>query len=203
MKTIGLTGGMATGKSTAMWMFRELGASVVNADDIAHRLLAPKTVVWKLLFERYGDRIMQKRGEIDRSALASIIFSDKDERDYVEHVMHPRIREEIVHAIVGAEKSGMAYVIIEVPLLFEAGWQREFDIVVVVRCDREQQIDRCMRKFHLTRAEAQARIAVQRPLADKVAQATYVIDNAGSKEETLVQVQRLFRKFEKGEIAAK
>lgn len=203
MKKIGLTGGIATGKTTVMWMFHEMGATIINADEIAHKMLEPETMVWKLLFERYGARIMQKGHVIDRSALAKIIFSDEDERKYVEKTIHPRVHEEIDHHVVAAAKEGKSYTIVEVPLLFEVRWDKECDVIIVVHCDPEQQIARCMQKFNLTREEAIARIKIQRPLGAKIAKATFVIDNAGSKTETLVQTQRLFRMFEKGEFSPK
>jgi len=203
MKKIGLTGGIATGKTTVMWMFQEMGATVINADEIAHKLLEPETVVWKLLFERYGASIMQKGHVIDRAALANIIFSDENERKYVEHAIHPRVHEEIDYLVATAAKGGNTYVIVEVPLLFEVRWDKECDVIIVVHCDPEQQIARCMQKFNLTRDEAISRIKIQRPLDAKIAKATFVIDNAGSKAETLVQTQRLFRMFEKGEFSPK
>ncbi len=200
MKKIALTGGMGTGKSTVTWMFQEMGAPVINADAIAHRLVEPKTIVWKQLFERYGDRIMQKGGQVDRAALADIVFGDQVERQYVERVVHPRVHDEIVRLVTELEHKDTAYVIVEIPLLFETGWENEFDTIVVVRCDHEQQVVRCMEKFRLSRAEAESRIAIQRPLSNKEAKADFVIDNAGSKTETLVQTQRLHRMFEKGEF---
>jgi len=203
MKKIGLTGGIATGKSTVTWMFQEMGASIISADEIAHSLLEPETIVWKLLFERYGAHIMQKGHIIDRPALAKIIFEDEDERKYVEKTIHPRVHEEIDHLVATAAKAGKTYVIAEVPLLFEVRWDKECDVIIVVQCAPEQQIVRCMKKFDLTREEALTRINAQRPLDAKIAKATFVIDNAGSKSETLVQTQRLFRMFEKGEFSPK
>jgi len=198
MKKVALTGGMGTGKSTVMWMFQEMGAEIINADEIAHKLLEPKTHAWKMLFERYGDHIMQKGGIIDRRALAATIFSDDEERKFVESVIHPRVHEEISHKLVELEKKEVPYVIVEIPLLFETGWEKEFDTVVVIRCDHEQQIARCMEKFGLTREDVEARLQVQRPLETKESKADFVIDNAGSKTETLVQTQRLHKLFEKG-----
>lgn len=200
MKKIALTGGIGTGKSTVMWMFQDMGVKIISADEIAHGLLEPKTSVWKALFERYGDRIMQKGGIVDHTALADIIFTDNAERKFVESVVHPRVQEAILKNITSAEKSDAPYVMVEIPLLFETGWESEFDTIVVVRCDHEQQIVRCMEKFKLTREEAESRIRIQRPLEDKVAKADFVIDNAGSKTETLVQTQRLYKLFEKGEF---
>lgn len=202
MKKIGLTGGIATGKSTVTWMFQDMGAAVINADEIAHALMQPKSAVWKALFERYGDHIMQKGKHIDRAALAAIIFGDQDERQFVEHVIHPRVYEEITKSVAELEKKGRPYVIIEVPLLFETGWESHVDAVVVVRCDHEQQVVRCMQKFKLIRAEAEHRIGIQRPLSEKEVKADFIIDTAGSETETLVQAQRLFRQFEKGIFTA-
>jgi dephospho-CoA kinase len=201
MKKVGLTGGIATGKTTVMWMFQEMGSTIINADEISHKLLEPDTVVWKLLFERYGAHIMQKGHIIDRPALARIIFADEEERKYVEKTIHPRVHEEIDHLIATTAKDGKHYAIIEV--LFEVRWDKDCDAIIVVRCDSEQQIIRCMEKFNLTREEALNRIKIQRPLGAKIAKATFVIDNAGSKTETLVQAQRLFRMFEKGEFSSK
>lgn len=200
MKKIALTGGMGTGKSTVTWMFQEMNAPIVNADAIAHNLMEPKTIVWKQLFERYGDRIMQKGGKVDRAALATIVFGDEKERHFVERVTHPRIHDEIVKIATELDRKGTAYMIVEIPLLFETGWEKEFDTIIVVRCDYEQQLARCMKKFGLSREDAQARIAIQRPLAIKETKADFIIDNAGSTTETLVQAQRLYRLFEKGEF---
>lgn len=201
IREIALTGGIGTGKSTVMWMFQEMGAVVVNADDIAHNLLEPKSAAWKILFEHFGTRIIGRHNTIDRKALAEIVFSETDERHFLEHVIHPRVHEEIAKIVVALEKKGVPYVIVEIPLLFETGWHREFATIIMVRCDPEQQIVRCMKKFDLSRDEALARIKLQKPLEDKLAMAHFVIDNAGSPTETLVQTQRLFKLFEKGEFS--
>lgn len=203
MKKIALTGGIGMGKSTAMWMFQEMGAETINADEIAHTLLEPKGAVWKALFERFGSHIMQQGGLIDRAALARIIFGDSDERKYVESVMHPRIHDEIVRLGTIAEKKGRQYVITEIPLLFETGWEKAFDSIIVVRCTHEQQLERCMAKFKLSRDEAEHRIKLQRPIEQKIAHANFVVDNDASREELKVLVHRLFTMFEKGEFKAK
>ena len=198
MKRIAVTGGIAMGKSTVMWMFQEMGADVINADDIAHALLEPKGHVWKALYERYGDRIIQSANVIDRAALGRIVFGDERERAFVEHLMHPRIHDEILKLGAVAEKKGRPYIVVEIPLLFEIGGQKEFDAVVVVRCTPQQQLERCMTKFNLTHEEALMRIKIQRPIEDKVAQADFVIASDATLAETRVQVHRLFTAFEKG-----
>jgi dephospho-CoA kinase len=135
--------------------------------------------------------------------LADIIFKDDAERKYVERAIHPRVHEELCKIAAHLEHDEKPYMLVEVPLLFETGWEKEFDAVVVVRCDPEQQIARCMDKFALTREEAMHRIGIQRPLDAKIAKADFVVDNVGSLDETQVQVQRLYRMFEKGEFKAK
>ncbi len=198
MKRIAVTGGIAMGKSTVMWMLQDMGAEVINADDIAHALLEPKGHVWKALFERYGDRIMQSGGVIDRAALGRIVFGDERERAFVEHLMHPRIHDEILRLGAAAQKKGRSYVVVEIPLLFEIGGQKEFDVVIVVRCTRQQQLERCMTKFNLTHEEALQRIKIQRPIDEKATKADFIIESDASLQETRVQVHRLFTTFEKG-----
>ncbi len=203
MKKIGLTGGIATGKSTVAWMFGEMGIPIINADEIAHEVIAPHTSTWKQLFERYGKKILQKDDVINREVLADIIFHDQKERKFVESVIHPQVKEELVKRTAKAQKNNPPYLIIEIPLLFESKMQKDMDSVIVVRCDMEQQIKRCQKKFDLTRDEAINRIKTQIALSQKVEKADYVIDSAGSKSETKIQVRRIYTTLEKGELHPK
>ncbi|MFH1874918.1 MAG: dephospho-CoA kinase [Pseudomonadota bacterium] len=203
MNKIGLTGGIATGKSTVAWMFGELGLPVINADEIAHEVIAPHTSTWKQLFERYGKKILQKGDTINRDALADIIFHDLSERKFVESVIHPQVKEELVRKVAHLQKDNATHLIIEIPLLFESKMQEDMDSIIVVRCDLEQQIKRCQKKFDLTRGEAVIRIQTQIPLAKKIDKADYVIDTAGSKSETMIQVRRIYTALEKGELHPK
>jgi dephospho-CoA kinase len=203
MKKIGLTGNIGTGKTTVAWMFQEHGVKLLSADEIAHETIEPHTAVWKQLYERYGKRIVLGDGVIDRRALAGIIFSDDLERKFVEGVIHPRVHEELTKRIADSKRNGTPMIMVEVPLLFETRWDKEMDSIIVVSCDLEQQIKRCKEKFGWTREEVLARIKAQRPIEDKISKADYVIDNGGSKEETLKQVRRIHASLMKGEFHPK
>lgn len=200
MKKIGLTGNIGTGKTTVAWMFEELGAPLINTDKIAHELIEPQTAVWKSLFDRYGKQILLQDGVINRKVLANIIFSKEAERKFVESLIHPRVHEELSKRLTAAKRNGTALIIVEVPLLFETKWNKEMDAIIVVRCDLEQQIVRCQEKFGLTREEVLQRIKAQKPLDEKIAKADFVIDNAGSRSETFVQVRRIFQTLQKGQL---
>ena len=201
-KVIGLTGNIGTGKSTVAWMFEELGVPTLNADTVAHEIIAPKKPAWKQIYERYGNTIFLADDIIDRKALAQIIFQNPDERKFLESVIHPHVKEEIEHRIGNMNKEGHPFFIVEVPLLFEAGWADLFDAIIVVRCDEEREIKRCTEKFDISDEEVRLRIAAQRPIEQKVADADAVIDNDGELEETRVQVTRLHQQMVKGTFPA-
>lgn len=200
MKKIGLTGNIGTGKTTVAWMFEEQGAKLLNADTIAHETLAPQSSVWKQLFDRYGKKVMMHAGVVDRKALAKIIFGDDTERKFVESIIHPKVHEELTKRIADLKRNGTPLIMVEVPLLFETRWDKEMDSIIVVSCELELQIKRCMEKFGLTRDEVLSRIRAQRPIEEKIARADYVIDNSGTKDETQLQVRRIYSAIMKGEL---
>ena len=141
---------------------------------------------------------MSADGEIDRPALAAIVFASAAERKFLESVVHPHVKERIEREAARLAKEGQPFVIVEVPLLFEVGWEADFDAVIVVRCNQEPEIERCRAKFGMSREEVLSRLAAQKPLAEKVAGANAVIDNDGTIDETRVQVQRLHQEMVKG-----
>lgn len=197
-KIFGLTGNIGTGKSTVAWMFEELGIPVLDTDEIAHKVIAPKSAAWKRIFERYGKVVLLADDIIDRKRLAQIIFGDRTERKFLESVIHPHVKDEVRHRSMDLAKKGHPFVIVEVPLLFEAGWEKDFDAVIVVRCSTEQEIKRCHEKFAMDREEVFLRLAAQLPLTQKIEKADAVIDNDGLLEETKVQVHRLYQEMVKG-----
>lgn len=199
----GLTGNIGTGKSTVAWMFSELGVPVLDADEIAHEALAPHSAVWKSLFERYGKQILDADGIADRTTIARIIFQDPDERKFVESLVHPYVRREIEVRMAKFAREGHNFAIAEIPLLYEAGWESEFDAVIVVRSTEEQEIERCSQKFGMSREEVLLRLGVQYPLSRKVDAADVVIDNDGPLEETEVQVKRLHKEMIRGDFPKK
>jgi len=202
-KTYGLTGNIGTGKSTVAWMFEELGAPVLDADEIAHESLAPHTAVWKAIYKRYGSQVMTSDGVADRTTIARIVFQDPDERKFIESHIHPYVKREIEVRMAKLAREGHAFAIAEVPLLYEAGWEDDFDAVIVVRCTEDQEIERCSEKFGMKREETLLRLGAQYPLERKVEAADVVIDNDGPLEETKVQVERIYRDMKKGNFPKK
>lgn len=197
-----LTGNMGTGKSTVAWMFEELGVPVLDSDEIGHEALAPKSPAWKMVYERFGNRVLLSGGEIDRKKLAAIVFENPQDRKFLESAVHPHVKEQIEHRVAKLAKTGNPFVIVEVPLLFEAGWEKEFDAVIVVKCDEEEEIKRCISKFDFTRDEVKKRLAAQYPLSRKIAAADAIIDNGGSIKETKVEVHRLYQEMVKGKFTS-
>ncbi len=193
-----LTGNIGTGKTTVAWMFTELGVPVIDSDELAHDALAPKSAAWKAIFERYGSRVIVEGNCVDRSELAKIVFGDPAERKFLESVVHPHVKDGIARRAAALAKEGHPFVVVEIPLLFEIGWEKEFDAVIVVVCGRENEIERCREKFGFSREEVLARLAAQQPLARKAREADAVIDNDGPLEETKVQVRRLHQEMVKG-----
>ncbi len=196
----GLTGNIGTGKSTVAWMFTELSVPVLDADEIAHEALAPHSAIWKAIYERYGAQILDEDGVADRTTIARIVFQDPAERRFLESQIHPFVRREIELRMARLARDGQPFAIAEVPLLYEAGWESDFDAVIVVRCTEEQEIERCREKFGMTREETLLRLGAQYPLQRKLDAADVVIDNDGPLEETEVQVKRLYKEMVKGEF---
>jgi dephospho-CoA kinase len=199
----GLTGNIGTGKSTVAWMFTELGVPVLDCDEIAHEALEPHSSIWKAIFERYGSQIMTEDGVVDRATIARIVFQDQDERKFLESLIHPFVRREIEVGMARLARDGHAFAIAEVPLLYEAGWENDFDAIIVVRCTEEKEIERCREKFGMAREETLLRLGAQYTLERKVAAADVVIDNDGPLEETEVQVKRLHKEMVKGDFPKK
>lgn len=197
MKRLALTGGFATGKSTVAKMFEEAGIPRLDADEIVHELMAPGTAVWKEIVAAFGKGICNPDRTIARDRLGDIIFADAEKQARLEAIIHPRVRQKMLEEARRLEKAGEAAVVLEIPLLFEAGWDREekWDAVIVVTCDGETQKKRARQKFGFNEKDIRARIAAQLPLAEKVKKADYVIDNSGPLENTLQGVKSLLFTF--------
>ena len=193
MITIGLTGGIASGKSLVAELFRRLGAAVIDADSIAREVVDPGTAGWQSVVAEFGQDILTPNGTIDRAKLGSIIFSDWERRNTLNAILHPliinTIRERI--AELGREHPE-TLVVADIPLLIECGLQHEFDAVIVVWSPVELQRKRLMERDGLSAAEAQQRIDAQMALNEKQAHATYVIKNDGSEKQTEEQVKKIF-----------
>ncbi|MBU0674794.1 MAG: dephospho-CoA kinase [Proteobacteria bacterium] len=195
MQRIGLTGGIASGKSTIAEHFRAAGVPVIDADQIARQLLEPDQDGWRALANAFGARFFNSDGSVNRSRLRKAIFHDDGIRATVNRLIHPLVRRMIHQQIDLLSDSASGLVVVEVPLLYEARWQGDFSKVVVVFVEKEVQIMRLVKRDGISVNEAEKVLAAQFDLKDKVAQADYVIDNSGLWEETLLQVERLINQF--------
>ena len=196
MIKLGLTGGMGTGKATVAMFFASLGALVVDADEIAREVVRPGCRAWKNLVEVFGKEILKADGSINRVALAGVVFREPEKLKRLNAIMHPPVIDEMRRRFRSAEEGGRyAVVVADVPLLFEAGLEAEFDKTVVVTCPREEQIRRCCARDGLSRDDVESRLRAQMPLEEKVSRSDYVISNRGLLEDTEKQVKNLWVKL--------
>jgi dephospho-CoA kinase len=196
MFVVGLTGGIASGKSLVARVFKDLGAHLIDADRIVHELLEPEQQACREVLDHFGKDILLPHGGIDRRKLGELVFSNPEKRAWLNSCLHPKVFN-VYFAQVQHLQSRQpdAIVILDAALLIETGYHRKMDRVVVVYADREQQIKRLSLRDHFTREQALARITSQMPLAEKRAHADYVIDNTGDREDTEVQARAVFQKL--------
>jgi dephospho-CoA kinase len=195
MKVIGLTGGIASGVSLVASMFRDLGAVVIEADQVSREVARPGTEVVAKITEAFGRDVVATDGTLDRRRLGEIIFRDPEARARLNAITHPAIRRRIwEHLATIRREQADAVVIVDIPLLLDTSGPETFDLdgVIVVSATPDQQVARTMRRDGLPQEEAQRRVDAQRPVALKVADADWVIDNTGSIEETRRQVRALW-----------
>jgi dephospho-CoA kinase len=193
MILIGLTGSVATGKSTVAKMFKKCGAIVIDADELAREVVQPGKPAWREIIRTFGRRILNLDRTIDRHALGAIVFHDKKKLRHLERIIHPRVaREQIRLTKQAAKNDPKAVVIYDVPLLFEAGIDKRVDKTVVVAATRKTQIMRLKNRNGLTRAEALRRIRSQMPLAMKRLRADYILDGTKNRESLSRDISRLF-----------
>lgn len=192
---------MGTGKATVAALCARLGALVVDADELAHDVMAPGTDVWRQVVEHFGRGVLGPDGAIDRRALARVVFGDADKLGLLTSLIHPPVIAEMERRLADAEKrGGYAVAVVDLPLLFETGLEERFDRVVVVTCPREEEIRRCQRRDKLSREEIEQRLRVQMPLGEKVARADYVIDNGGTRDATERQVREMWQQLTGGSV---
>ena len=192
MLTVGLTGGIGSGKSAVSRLVVERGAVVVDADLVAREVVEPGTPGLARVVERFGEDVLQPDGTLDRAALGRRVFSDPAALQALNAIVHPRVGERTGELVTQAEESGAAVLVHDVPLLVENGLAQMYDAVVVVAASPETQLDRLVRLRGMDEQEARQRIAAQAPLEDKLAVATHVIRNDGPLEELAPQVDALW-----------
>ncbi|MBI2455201.1 MAG: dephospho-CoA kinase [candidate division NC10 bacterium] len=200
MVVVGLTGGIATGKSTVAAMFAARGAAVVDADRIAHALQEPGQPCHHQILEAFGTEILDGTGRIDRRRLGARVFAEPAARRRLEAIMHPAIRAACENEIRAAEASGRPVCLVDAALILESGQRDRFDAIVLVAAPEAIQVDRLVRARGLTEAEARKRIQSQWTTAAKAALADVVIDTGGGLADTEAQVARVYAALEGGTL---
>jgi len=195
MRKLGITGGIASGKSAVAAMLRELGFPVLDADSLAHKLVEPGQAAYDEVVRAFGHEILGENGRVDRARLAAIVFADRAKLDRLNAIVHPRVAEAMDRQFDEWQRAG-AYdtAFIEAALIVEAGLHKRLDGLVVAWCTPEQQLER-LRARKMSEDEARRRIAAQLPIEDKLRYATEKIDCSGSLQETRRQVESLARKL--------
>jgi len=195
MLRLGLTGGIASGKSAVAAMLRETGFAVLDADSLAHKLIEPGQAAYAGVIQEFGTSITDAAGRIDRSKLGAIVFADRVMLDRLNAIVHPRVAEVILSQFEVWRRSGIGdAVFVEAALLVESGIHQKLDGLVVVWCTPEQQVERLLARG-LSETEARRRIAAQLPVEEKLRLATEKIDCSGTLEETRRQVEALAGKL--------
>lgn len=184
MRLIGLTGGIACGKSTVSELLKTKGAFIVDADQIAHQIVEPGQPALEEIVGKFGTVMLTEKGELDRQKLASVVFQDSQKRKELEAITHRRVGLEMERLIREAQTLHYEVVVLDVPLLFESGWHRRADEVwVVAIIDQTVQKKRLIERNGFSEADAEQRIAAQMSQTEKIRRATRVIDNSGSLED--------------------
>ncbi len=194
MRVVGLTGGIASGKSTVTAMFRELGAQVIDADQVARDVVEPGTPGLEEVARRFPG-VVDASGQLDRAALGRRVFTDPAERRALEAILHPRIREEVARRTDALARAGVTVVLYDAALLIENELHRGMDGVILVSAPEAVQRARLAARDGLNDVAITARLAAQLPLADKRAHATWVVENGGSLDETRAQVRRIWEQI--------
>ncbi|MED3054707.1 dephospho-CoA kinase [Bacillus thuringiensis] len=192
---IGLTGGIASGKSTVSEMFRELSIPVIDADVIAREVVEQGKPAYNKIVEVFGAEVLQQDGELDRPRLGSIVFYNEEKRLQLNKIVHPAVREEMNRKKEMYIKEGMQAVVLDIPLLFESKLTSLVDRILVVAVKPHMQLERLMKRNNFSEEEATARIQSQMPLEEKVKNADEVINNDGTIMGTKTQLQVILKKW--------
>jgi dephospho-CoA kinase len=188
---VGLTGGVGSGKSTVSAMLDELGAVIIDADKLAREVVERGAPGLAAVVEAFGEELLTPDGDLDRPAMGAIVFADEAKRRTLEGIVHPLVFERIV-ALEEAAPGADDVVVHDIPLLAESGRADTFDAVIVVDVPDEIRIERMVRDRGWTREDAESRIAAQAPRDDRLAIATHVIDNSGTRDELRARVAQVY-----------
>jgi len=190
---VGLTGGIATGKSTVSELLRQLGCEIIDADRLARDVVEPEQPAWKQIVADFGRGVVNADGTLDRKKLGAIVFADPDRRKRLEAITHPSIRARFQTRLDELAAQGFAGIVVfDAPVMIESGGYRNMDRLVVVVTDEATQASRLRTRDGTDDAEGRRKVASQMPLAEKAKLADYVIDNSGDRETTAAEVRRVF-----------
>ena len=190
---VGLTGGIATGKSTVSEILRQLGCEIIDADRLARDVVEPEQPAWKQIVAEFGGGIVTAEGALDRKKLGAIVFADPERRKRLEAITHPAIRARFQARLDELAAQGFAGIVVfDAPVMIESGNYKNMDRLVVVVTDDATQAARLQERDGTDEAEGRRKIASQMPLAEKAKLADYVIDNSGDREATAAEVRRVF-----------
>ena len=195
VRRIGLTGGIATGKSYVRSKFEDLGVPTIDADILARQAVAPGSEGLTAVVARFGAGVLDAAGALDRRRLAQIVFGDAAARRDLEAIIHPFVRAQADAWFRQLDPAQHPIAIADIPLLYETGGDTLYEAVVVTACEPEEQIRRIVERDHVTEAEARQRLAAQMPIEEKVRRADYVIRTDGSHADTDRQVREVHRKL--------
>lgn len=196
MQVIGLTGGIATGKSTVCAILENAGAVIIDADRIARKLVKKNLPAYRQIVDTFGKSILLPDGEINRTALGDLIFNDPRKKQLLNKIVHPQVGKETDRQLKRIEKNNPhALVILDIPLLLESGLHKNLSEVIVVYTPEHIQINRLMQRDHISQENALARIRSQMPIEEKKKLATIVIDNSGMLEDTRKQTLEIFQRL--------
>ncbi len=200
MLVIGLTGGIGTGKSEVTRMLEELGAVVINADQVGHEAYAVRSEAWYAVVDAFGEDILQPGGEIDRRKLGGLVFADPKQMEKLNGIMHPRMAKMVVDRLDALREAGTSVVVVEAAVLFEAGWESLVEEVWTTDSPEEAIIGRLQARNGLGEEEVKKRIASQLPSAERLARSTVVVDNSGDVATLERNVRSLWNSRVKGRI---
>jgi dephospho-CoA kinase len=192
---VALTGGIATGKSYVRARFEELGVPTIDADVLARDAVAPGTPGLEAVIQRFGSGVLDSDGTLNRAKLASIVFADPEARHALEAILHPAVRQATNTWFASLDPRKARWAIADIPLLYEVGRDRDFDVVIVAACAPDVQIRRVVERDRLSEAEARQRIAAQLPIDEKAARANYVIRTDGTFAETEKRVRDVYEEL--------
>ena len=193
---VGLTGGIATGKSTVTEIFRRLGCVIIDADVLAREVVEPGEAALTRIVAEFGGGVLRPDGTLDRQALGAIVFGDADQRRRLEAITHPAIRARLDRRLAELAARGFDGIVVwDAPVMIESGNYRNMDRLVVVVTDEDTQAARLLARDGMTRDEAARRIAIQMPVAEKAKLADYVIDNRGDRAATEAQTREVHAKL--------